>query len=57
MRSVTVAVDNEKDSYHISKRLDCGIAMLHIELGARFAGVRGRWEHLSSPGVARFCVT
>ncbi|MGB7293949.1 MAG: nitroreductase family protein [Candidatus Aminicenantales bacterium] len=38
----------------ISKRLDCGIAMLHFELGARAAGVAGRWELLPSPDVARF---
>ncbi|MDI3546615.1 MAG: hypothetical protein PWR10_267 [Halanaerobiales bacterium] len=35
---VTISVDNpDKDLY--SKRLDCGIAMLHFELGARKKGV------------------
>lgn len=42
------------DTPRVSKRLDCGIAMLHAELGARGAGVRGAWEALDSPGVARF---
>jgi nitroreductase len=38
----------------VSKRLDCGIAMLHIEIGALSAGVKGSWELLNSPRVARF---
>lgn len=37
-----------------SKRLDCGIAMLHAELGALAAGVTGEWETLASPDVAVF---
>jgi len=35
-------------------RLDCGIAMLHFELGARSAGVDGAWEQLAVPDVARW---
>lgn len=54
--AVTVAVDSPRDTYHISKRLDCGIAMLHLELGARKAGVAGCWEFMPAPGVARFTV-
>ena len=34
--------------------IDYGIAMLHVELGAARAGVRGVWEHLPDPDVARF---
>lgn len=34
-------------------RFDCGIAMLHAELGAHGAGVVGRWERLDEPDVAR----
>jgi hypothetical protein len=34
--------------------IDFGIAMLHVELGAEHAGVRGAWEHLAEPDVARF---
>ncbi len=54
--SVTVAVDDPRNSYHISKRLDCGIAMLHLEVGAQKAGGKGRWEFLAEPRVARFAV-
>lgn len=32
------------ESAHISKRLDCGIAMLHFELGVRHFGRSGSWE-------------
>jgi nitroreductase len=37
-----------------SLRLDCGIAMLHAELGARSEGVGGCWEPLAGSDVARF---
>ena len=40
------------DTPVISKRLDCGIAMLHFELGAREAGASGSWELLSGRDVA-----
>ena len=33
---------------------DLGIAQLHVELGAAHAGVRGIWEPLVEPDVARF---
>ncbi|MRR12981.1 nitroreductase, partial [bacterium] len=36
------------------KRLDCGIAMLHLELGAFGQGVTGSWRLLRSPDVALF---
>jgi hypothetical protein len=52
--SIKVSVDNSDDSYGISKRLDCGIAMLHIETAARVCGVVGKWQFLDPPGVARF---
>lgn len=52
--SITVSVDDLHDSYSISKRLDCGIAMLHIETASRVCGVVGKWEFLDPPGVARF---
>ena len=41
--SITVTIDNSRDTYKISRRLDCGIAMLHLELGARYSGTNGRW--------------
>lgn len=54
--AVTLAMDNPKDTFHMPKRLDCGIAMLHFELGAAHAGVKGYWEYLATPQVARFRV-
>lgn len=42
------------DTPRISKRLDCGIAMLHAELAAAVRGVTGDWELLGPPDVARF---
>jgi nitroreductase len=38
----------------VSKRLDCGIAMLHFDIAARFQHVHGSWEFLEAPQVARF---
>ena len=52
--ALTVSVDDTKLLHTISKRLDCGIAMLHVEVAAYHAGVRGQWEFLESPDVARF---
>jgi len=51
--AVTVSFEGA-DAPRISKRLDCGIAMLHFELGAMAEGVRGAWEFLDSLQVARF---
>jgi len=56
-QSITVSVDNLRDTYNLSKRLDCGIAMLHVEVAARCHGVRGAWESLEPTGVARFLVS
>jgi nitroreductase len=56
MGAVIVATDRAASLSSISKRLDCGIAMLHFELGAQAAGVRGDWEILSPPHVARFAL-
>ncbi|MDA3936805.1 MAG: nitroreductase [Actinomycetota bacterium] len=42
----------------VSKRLDCGIAMLHVELAAQAEGVTGTWHTaLENPDVARFVPT
>ena len=51
---IVMAAERSFSPSSISKRLDCGIAMLHFELGALAAGVRGRWEILPPPDVARF---
>ncbi|KPK43771.1 MAG: hypothetical protein AMK74_06320 [Nitrospira bacterium SM23_35] len=53
-KSITVSVDDLRDSYGISKRLDCGIAMLHIDIASHVCGFDGKWEFLDPPGVARF---
>ncbi len=55
-RSITVSVDKPFNLLHISKRLDCGIAMLHLEVGALAQGVAGSWTFLDSPNVAVFCI-
>jgi hypothetical protein len=53
--SIIVSADSALNpTMVVSKRLDCGIAMLHIEIGALTSGVRGDWELLKSPQVARF---
>jgi len=54
--SITVSMDNNHLTFGISKRLDCGIAMLHIEVAALASGVNGTWELLEPPNVARFSV-
>ncbi|GAB4287733.1 MAG: nitroreductase family protein [Deferrisomatales bacterium] len=51
---VVLSADAPRDTYHIPKRLDCGIAMLHFELGARGGGVAGDWRWERPPRVARF---
>jgi nitroreductase len=53
---ITVFVRTRGPEFNVSKRLDCGIAMLHLEVAAADRGRRGRWEFLPSPQVARFTV-
>jgi hypothetical protein len=55
--NITVAVDNLNDSYNISKRLDCGIAMIHIETAALDSEMQGQWEFMEPPKVARFIIS
>jgi len=52
--SITVYVRTTGPEFNVSKRLDCGIAMLHIEVAALNCGVRGDWQFLKAPQVARF---
>lgn len=56
-RAVTILTDNDKKEWKISRRLDCGIAMLHFELGARTAGLAGEWEFREAPEVARYVLS
>lgn len=53
---ITISVDSLKDTYHISKRIDCGIAMLHIEVAALSCGVQGEWKFLTAPDVAQYSI-
>jgi nitroreductase len=41
---------------HVSRRLDCGIAMLHFEVGVRLMGGTGAWDLLDAPQVARYMI-
>ncbi len=52
--SITVRRDSGPDGERYPKSLDCGIAMLHLELGARSSGASGAWTFLSPPDIARF---
>ena len=52
--AITVRMDGSKGSGRYPKRLDCGIAMLHLEVGALASGIKGKWTILPSPDVARF---
>jgi nitroreductase len=55
--SITVQLRTATPDLGVSKRLDCGIAMLHIELAALSQGYTGQWEFLDAPEVARFAVS
>ena len=54
--AVTISAITKGNEGNISRRLDCGIAMLHFEVGARIMGASGRWESLEAPDVARYQV-
>ena len=52
--AITVFVRTTGPEFNVAKRLDCGIAMLHIEVAALNCGIQGKWEFLETPSVARF---
>lgn len=54
--SITVSVNTGLLSRVTSPRLDCGIAMLHIEVTAMYFGKKGTWQFLSPPQVARYTI-
>jgi len=54
--SITVSVRTTGSEFGISKRLDCGIAMLHIELGALNCSIRADWRLLENPQIARLII-
>ena len=51
---ITVFVRTRGPGFNVSKRLDCVIAMLHLEVAAVDCGCKGEWEFLPSPHVAKF---
>ena len=51
---LVIAKDSGFETPKVTKRLDCGIAMLHAELGAMASGARGAWTDLDGADVARF---
>lgn len=53
---VTVFVRTGRSRVVVSKRLDCGIAMLHAHVGALQCGQPGKWEFLQSPQIAKYRV-
>ena len=53
--SIIVSVNRPGMEFNVAKRLDCGIAMLHIEVAALNYGIPGKWDFLETPRVARFC--
>jgi nitroreductase len=55
-RSIIVSSNSNREGFDVSRRLDCGIAMLHIELGALSSDVEGSWEFLEFPDVAVYNV-
>jgi nitroreductase len=55
--SITVFVRNSGLEFNVSKRLDCGIAMLHIDIATSNLGIQGAWELLEAPQVSRFVAT
>jgi nitroreductase len=51
---LVVSKDNFLETSRVSKRLDIGIAMLHIDLAATAHGIDGIWTDLHGGDVARF---
>lgn len=50
---IKVSVDpTSREVPSAPRRMDCGMAMIHLELGALAAGVRGAWKPLEGSDVA-----
>jgi nitroreductase len=54
--AIKISLRTSGPEFNLSKRLDCGIAMMHIEVAARDSGINGEWQFLNSPDVAIFKV-
>lgn len=55
--AIIVQTEHKMVGFGVSRRLDCGIAMLHLELGARHAGVTGNWDFLRGDKVGQFNIS
>lgn len=51
---ITVKIRTQGPDFNVSKRLDCGIAMLHLDIVATLNKIRGNWKFLPSPFVAEY---
>ncbi len=54
--SIIITAKNDKKTSNYSHELDCGIAMLHINIGSLKEGVSGKWEYLDDDYIAKFSV-
>lgn len=54
--AITVLLKGKNVDPKKSKRMDCGIAMLHLEIGAAKEGKSGKWEYFDGQLVARYSV-
>ncbi|MGI2336753.1 MAG: nitroreductase family protein [Dehalogenimonas sp.] len=52
--AITISVNEQRGKLQQFNRLDCGIALLHIQLGAHNAGINGDFRFLKDPDVAVF---
>lgn len=55
--SIIVSSSSKREGFGVSRQLDCGIAMLHLELGALVNGIKGNWKFLDYPQVAKYNIT
>ena len=51
---ITISISKARGKLEQFNRMDCGIALLHIQLGALNAGVNGSYRFLNDPDVAVF---
>ena len=51
---ITISISKARGKLKQFNRMDCGIALLHIQLGALIAGVNGSYRFLNGRDVAVF---
>jgi nitroreductase len=52
--NITISINKQRGKIIRFNRVDCGIALLHVQLGAQNAGVNGAFRFLQDPEVALF---